>query len=81
MHRSARHPRTGYSLAGAHPVAPLLRHASEHGFHIALPRGMDKEERDADIYYDTRLQHQVGTVYSRGVGREGAGRAHGTIPF
>ena len=28
--------------SGAHPEAPLLRHAAEYGFPIALPQGMDK---------------------------------------
>ena len=36
-------------LAEAHPAAPLFCHAVEHGIPIALPRGMDKEERDATI--------------------------------
>ena len=39
--------------AGAHPLAPLLHHASEHGVPIALPRGMDEEERGAAICYGT----------------------------
>ena len=43
--------------AEAHPAAPLLRHESDHGVPIALPQGMDKEERDADIYYDTHASN------------------------
>ena len=36
---------------GAHPAAPLLRHAAEHGVPIAFPRGMYEEERDDAILY------------------------------
>ena len=36
---------------GAQPAYPLLRHAVEHGVHIALPRGMNEEESDAAIIY------------------------------
>ena len=38
---------------GAHPEALLLRHVAEHGVLIALPRGMDEEERDSAILYGT----------------------------
>ena len=38
---------------GAHPAAPLIRHADYHGVPIALSRGMDKEERDTSILYGT----------------------------
>ena len=30
-------------------MAPLIRHTAERGVLIALPRGMDKEEKEADI--------------------------------
>ena len=39
--------------AGAYPAAPLLYHTAEHGVPISLPRGMDEEEKEADISYGT----------------------------
>ena len=39
--------------SGAHSVAPLLRHIAEHGVLIALPRGIDEEEKEAAIRYGT----------------------------
>ena len=38
---------------GSHLAAPLLCHAAEHGVPIALPRVINKEERDAAILYGT----------------------------
>ena len=37
--------------AGAHPVAPLFLHAVENGAPIALPLGMDEDEKGAAIRY------------------------------
>ena len=34
----------------AHPEAPLIRHATEHGVPIPLPRGMEKEDKEANIW-------------------------------
>ena len=34
-------------------MAPLLRHIAEHGVLIALPRGIDEEEKEAAIRYET----------------------------
>ena len=31
--------------AGAHTASPLLRHTAEHGVPIALPQGMDEEDK------------------------------------
>ena len=39
----------------AHPVAPLLRHASEHGVPIVLPQGVDGEVKDASLCYGTHV--------------------------
>ena len=37
--------------AGVHPDAPLIRHTAEHGVLIALPLGMEEEEKEAAINY------------------------------
>ena len=39
--------------AGVNPVAPLIHHTEEHGIPIALPRGIDEEEKEAAIRYGT----------------------------
>ena len=39
--------------AGVHPSAPLTRHTAEHCVLIALPRGIDEEEKEAAIRYGT----------------------------
>ena len=38
---------------GAHLAAPVIRHTAEHGVLIALPQGMDEEEKEAAIRYGT----------------------------
>ena len=39
--------------SGAHPVAPPFLYAVENGAPIALPIGMDEEEKGAAIRYGT----------------------------
>ena len=41
--------------AGAHPAAPLLRHAAEHGVLIALRQGIGKEEKESDLCCGTHV--------------------------
>ena len=36
---------------GVLPAAPLIHHTAEHGVPIALPLGMDEEEKEAAIQY------------------------------
>ena len=36
-----------------HPLAPLLHYAVIHGVPITLLKGMDKKEREAELYYRT----------------------------
>ena len=37
----------------AHPVAPLLHDAAEHGVSIALLQGINKEEKEGLLCYGT----------------------------
>ena len=48
-------------------MSPLLLHAVEHGVHIALPRVMDKEDRDATIRCGTHASasKEAGFIHAK----------------